>query len=94
MGKYQFFKMDRLGGRGEAVSVMLDDDATAIRQALSREYRDGCELWDGFRFIGRFYGPDACRAPEPEAETKADSEPDALLDALFDTAATPKVLVH
>lgn len=91
MGVYQFFRMDRAGARGDAASVSLPDDAAAIRMALSQEYRDGCELWDGFRFIGRFYGPDACRAPEPTARTDGED----LIDSLLDAAATPsKTLVH
>jgi hypothetical protein len=92
MGQYQFFRMDRLGARGEAVSVSLADDVTAIRQALSGEYRDGCELWDGFRFIGRFYGPDACRAPDAVL-----AEPAEPIETAFelDPPATPrKALVH
>jgi hypothetical protein len=87
MGQYQFFRVERGGGRGEAVSQSLPDDAEAIRRALSGDYPDGCELWDGFRFMGRFYGPDACRT---QTAARADDLPEVALE----TASRARPLVH
>jgi hypothetical protein len=87
MGQYQFFRIERGGGRSEAVSQSLPDDAEAIRLALSRDYPDGCELWDGFRFMGRFYGPDACRA-------QAAAQTDELPETAAEAAPGTKPLVH
>ena len=87
MGQYQFFRIERGGGRGDAMSQSLSDDAEAIRLALSGAYPNGCELWDGFRFMGRFYGPDACR-------TQAAAKDDDLPEVAASATPAPRTLVH
>lgn len=56
MRHYQFFPLSREGRLLDAVAVDLDNDARAIRYAIDPDFPHGCELWEGFRFVGRFYG--------------------------------------
>ena len=70
MRHYQIFPFDVHGRLSEAVAADLENDVRAIRRALETEFPFGCELWEGFRFVGRFHAPAGVR-PEPvvEAET-------------------------
>lgn len=74
MRRYQFFRMDRQGARAEVAAEPFEDDAAAIRYALGPDFPYGCELWDGFRFLGQFYGGQA--KPPASAETP----PEAAVD--------------
>jgi hypothetical protein len=64
MRHYQLFPFGSDGRLTEAVPCDLENDARAIRLAIEGDYPFGCELWEGFRFIGRFHGA-AARAGEP-----------------------------
>ncbi|HEX3700230.1 MAG TPA: hypothetical protein VHV27_06100 [Phenylobacterium sp.] len=79
MRHYQLFPFSRDGRLLDAVSVDLDSDTRAIRHAITAEFPHGCELWEGFRFIGRFHGAVA---------VKAEAEP------LRPRPPAPRVLVH
>jgi hypothetical protein len=79
MRHYQLFPFSADGRLLDAVSMDLDSDVRAIRRAIEGEFPHGCELWEGFRFIGRFHGAVAAKVePEPVATLKA----------------PPRVLVH
>ena len=56
MRHYQLFPFGPGGHLMEAVACDLENDARAIRLAIAGDYPHGCELWEGFRFIGRFHG--------------------------------------
>ena len=56
MRHYQLFAFSVDGRLLDAVSVDLDSDARAIRHAITDAFPHGCELWEGFRFVGRFHG--------------------------------------
>jgi hypothetical protein len=71
MRHYQLFPFSADGRLLDAVSADLDSDVRAIRRAIEGEFPYGCELWEGFRFIGRFHGAAPPRAePEPLSPAK------------------------
>jgi hypothetical protein len=57
MRHYQIFPFDLNGRLLDAVACDLEGDVDAIRRALETEFPYGCELWEGFRFVGRFHAP-------------------------------------
>jgi hypothetical protein len=71
MRHYQFFPFSAEGRLLDAVPIDLENDARAIRRAIDQEFPNGCELWEGFRFLGRFHGaaaqPASVRAAPPPA---------------------------
>lgn len=69
MRHYQLFPFSREGRLLDAVSMDLESDVRAIRHAIAGEFPHGCELWEGFRFIGRFHG--AVVEAEPRVEKTA-----------------------
>jgi hypothetical protein len=73
MRHYQFFPFNADGRLLDAIPIDLDNDAHAIRRAIDPEFPNGCELWEGFRFVGRFHGA-AVKAVAP-----APVEPAALV---------------
>jgi len=56
MRHYQFFPFSAEGRLLDVVPIDLESDAGAIRRAIDAEFPNGCELWEGFRFVGRFHG--------------------------------------
>jgi hypothetical protein len=75
MRHYQIFPFSRDGRLLEAVSFDLDSDVRAIREAIAGGFPHGCELWEGFRFVGRFHGAVAQAEPERRTETQAPAAP-------------------
>jgi hypothetical protein len=69
MRHYQLFPFSPEGRLLDAVSLDLESDVRAIRRAIEGEFPNGCELWEGFRFIGRFHGAVAVKA-EPVAPAR------------------------
>lgn len=67
MRHYQFFPFSAEGRLLDAVPIDLDGDARAIRRAIDPEFPNGCELWEGFRFVGRFHGAAAKTVAAPPA---------------------------
>ena len=68
MRHYQIFAFSPDGRLLDAVALDFENDARAIRRAIDGGFPHGCELWEGFRFVGRFHGaaPQAATAkPEP-----------------------------
>jgi hypothetical protein len=65
MRHYQFFPFSAEGRLLDAVPIDLENDSRAIRQAIEPDFPNGCELWEGFRFVGRFHGacPNAAARP-------------------------------
>ncbi|MFC3071095.1 hypothetical protein [Phenylobacterium soli] len=59
MRHYQLFPFSSEGRLLDAVEVDVDNDVRAIHRAIDGEFPNGCELWEGFRFLGRFHGPAA-----------------------------------
>ena len=55
MPAYQFH---RFPGAGEAdpVEHSFFSDAAAIRFAIGPGWPDGCDVWQGLRYVGRFHG--------------------------------------
>ena len=74
MRHYQLFPFGPGGRLMEAVACDLENDARAIRLAIEGDYPHGCELWEGFRFIGRFHGA-VVRKAEPEIATLKPGRP-------------------
>lgn len=74
MRHYQLFPFGPEGRLLEAVACDLENDARAIRLAIDGDYPFGCELWEGFRFIGRFHGA-AARQAEPATATLTPGRP-------------------
>jgi len=73
MRHYQFFPFSAEGRLLDVIPIDLDNDARAIRRAIDPEFPNGCELWEGFRFVGRFHGA----APNPAEVTSV--KPAALV---------------
>jgi hypothetical protein len=68
MRHYQLFPFSRDGRLLDAVSMDVESDVRAIRYAITGEFPHGCELWEGFRFVGRFHGAAVQAAAEVEVE--------------------------
>lgn len=56
MRHYQLFPFSPDGRLLDCVGLDTENDAHAIRHAIDGEFPNGCELWEGFRFVGRFHG--------------------------------------
>lgn len=56
MRHYQLFPFNPAGRLLDAVSLDCETDGRAIGRAIDGEFPNGCELWEGFRFVGRFHG--------------------------------------
>lgn len=39
------------------VKIVVFSDAVAGRIALSAQFPEGCDVWQGARFVGRFHRP-------------------------------------
>ena len=65
MRHYQLFPFSGDGRLLDAVTLDLDSDVRAIRRAITAEFPHGCELWEGFRFVGRFHGAEPAVEHEP-----------------------------
>lgn len=57
MPHYRIYPLNPAGRIGAPVDADCADDAAAIRaaQALQTRVRDGCEVWELTRFLGRFH---------------------------------------
>lgn len=55
MPKYQFHRLPEGGQDPEPLEMTLFDDTAAMRRAIGDEFPDGCDLWQGERFVGRFH---------------------------------------
>ena len=56
MRHYQIFPFSAEGRLSEAVARDFENDTRAIRHVIEGGFPNGCELWEGFRFVGRFHG--------------------------------------
>ena len=57
MPAYQLHRLSPAGGDPEpTVQVFLNDDA-AMRCAMGERFAQGCDVWQGQRFVGRAHGP-------------------------------------
>jgi len=66
MRHYQIFPFGPDGRLLDSVTADLENDARAIRRAIDGEFAHGCELWEGFRFVGRFHGAAQSPLATPE----------------------------
>ena len=57
MDDYLFHALDPANAPAVDVILAFEDDAAAIRHALSPAFPHGCELWRNYRLLGRFCGP-------------------------------------
>jgi hypothetical protein len=55
MPAYQFYRLAHGGVHSEPASMILFDDRAAVRRALGEEFPDGCDVWQGQRFVGRLH---------------------------------------
>ena len=69
MRHYQLFPFSPEGRLLDCVDLDAENDPRAIARAIDGEFPNGCELWEGFRFVGRFHG--AAVAARPAAPPKA-----------------------
>ena len=55
MPRYQFHRL--VDGRAETppTEAVLFDDAVAMRVAIGTAFPEGCDVWQGSRFVGRFH---------------------------------------
>jgi len=67
MRHYQIFPFSADGRLLDAVALDFETDARAIRRAIDADFPNGCELWEGFRFVGRFHGAAQPKEPVPAA---------------------------
>jgi len=56
MRHYQIFPFSAEGRLSEVMALEFETDARAIRHVIAGGFPNGCELWEGFRFVGRFHG--------------------------------------
>jgi hypothetical protein len=59
MRDYRIYPLTPSGQIDAPVDAECDDDAAAIRaaRALDERVRNGCEVWQLTRFLGRFHFP-------------------------------------
>jgi hypothetical protein len=65
MPKYQFHRLPEGGGDLHPIERVLFNDTAAMRRAMGDEFPDGCDVWQGPRFVGRFH---RAMAPLPEPQ--------------------------
>ena len=63
MPKYQFHRLPEGGQDTAPLEQILFDDSAAMRRAMGVDFPDGCDVWQGPRFVGRFHRA-SDRAPE------------------------------
>jgi hypothetical protein len=73
MPKYQLHRLPEGGGDLHPVEMVLFNDTAAMRRAMTDEFPDGCDVWQGQRFVGRFH-----RAAPSSAQAAEAGEVDAL----------------
>ena len=66
MRDYQFHRLNDRGAPTAQRTLVFATDADAIRCAITPDFPQGCDLWEGYRWLGRFYGP-AGQAQPPAA---------------------------
>jgi hypothetical protein len=57
MRRFLFQPFDEVGGFDMPQTLSFADAPAALAYALSPTFPRGCEIWDGYRFLGRFCGP-------------------------------------
>jgi hypothetical protein len=66
MPVYQFHGLPE--GDTPPTKIVLFNDGVAGRIALSPQFPDGCDVWQGTRFVGRFHRPASEGSEKREAE--------------------------
>lgn len=69
MPAYQFHRLSLAGGDPAPLVEMFYADDAAMRWVMDR-VTDGCDVWQGQRFVGRVHGP-ATTSARPEASEAA-----------------------
>lgn len=54
---YLFYRLNVRGAPTTRRLLSFKTDAEAIRRALAPDFPEGCDLWEEYRLVGRFYGP-------------------------------------
>ena len=67
MDHYRVFDLGPNGRFRGVIEVEAEGDDAAIRAALQQPHPNGCEIWAGPRFLGRFAGPRPNPSSGPEA---------------------------
>ena len=60
MPVYSFYRLPNLEGEPLRAAFFADD--AAGRYALGTSFSEGCDLWQGSRFVGRFHGQRAANS--------------------------------
>ena len=74
MPVYQFHRFPEPGDT-EPLEHSFFSDAAAIRFAIGPEFPDGCDVWQGQRYVGGFHGasagPAGLDSTAPASQTSA-----------------------
>lgn len=76
MPTYQLNQLTRDGDPGQPLTQRFFGDDAAMRYAMSAAFPDGCDIWEGPRFVGRVHRPKAASAaqgPARRAHAAADA---------------------
>ncbi len=57
MPAYQFYRLSNGVAQPSAQDVVLFNDAATLKYAMRADFPDGCDVWQGTRFVGRFHRP-------------------------------------
>ncbi len=71
MPRYHFHRLPEAGGDTHPVERAHFSDAAAMRHAIGPDFPDGCDLWQGERYVGRFHA--AAAGPRERGQAKADA---------------------
>ena len=55
MPAYQLHRLSHPGGDPEPTSKMFHGDEAAMRFAMRDDFADGCDVWQGQRYVGRVH---------------------------------------
>lgn len=66
MPAYRFYRLEQAQAQPEVTTLVLFNDLAAIRRAVTEAFPEGCDVWQGQRFVGRFHRADPQQREEPD----------------------------
>ena len=66
MPAYRFYRLEQAQEQVKVTTLVLFNDVAAIRRAVTKAFPQGCDVWQGQRFVGRFHRAEAHRREQPE----------------------------
>ena len=57
MPAYQLHRLTHPAGDPEPIIAVFFADAAAMRFAMGSRFPEGCDVWEGARFVGRVHRP-------------------------------------